>query len=111
METHFNDETDALFHLQLSGRNGKQGVHLDQADFVRRGSVDRWLIDPIFGLEQARSREGELAIEDATKLQQKANPNPKEVTKAHRNLIAALADDDPFWPRWLFFARNKGMKL
>ena len=31
--------------------------------------------------------------------------------KIHETLIRTLADDDEFWPRWLYFAEQHGVEL
>lgn len=107
----FDVETDALFHLKLIREGTEQDVELEKVPFVRYGTSDRWLISDIFGLEQARSVDGEQAIERATKLQEQTSPKSDEIADVHQELIGALADDDPYWPRWLFFASEHGVEL
>jgi AAA domain len=63
------------------------------------------LVSPVFGLEQARSKEAESAIEAAEAfMRDDLRKLPKELkTKAqiHRELVRVLAGQDPFWPRWI----------
>jgi hypothetical protein len=110
IEKDFNAEADALFHLKLVGELGHRDVQLERLPFVRRGTNDRWLVHPVFGLEQARSIDGEQAVEEAKQLQEEAKPDREEVSKVHDRLLRALAEDDPFWPRWLYFAAQHGAK-
>ncbi len=102
----FDSERDALHHLELDERT----VRLKQVDFVKHGSADAWLVSDIFGLSHARSTPAEIAIEAAKRIQLEPKPNPNEVRSVNDSLVSSLADDDPFWPRWLFFAEKYGAK-
>src|SRR5260370_1524038 len=62
----FNEETDELHHLKLSGKN----VVLEELPFMRRGTADRWLMSDVFELPLARSVDAERAIKDAKTLQE-----------------------------------------
>ena len=73
--------------------------------------MDSWLTSDVFGLGQARSLEGEQAIQAAKQLQEVDNPNSEEVQKVSDALRKSLAEDDEFWSRWLFFARQHGASL
>jgi hypothetical protein len=108
LETHFDEKRDSLFHLKLIDAGEKSDVLLEQLPFIRRGPFDRWAVDPVIGLQQARSVEGEGAIAEAVRIQAGAKVDSGEVKRVHHDLLHALADDDPFWPRWLFFAREHG---
>src|SRR5262249_16779352 len=72
IETIFNSETDSLFHLDLSDTGE---VSLREVGFIKFGDVSSWLTSPVFELGQARSKEGEAAIEEAKALQQQDNPS------------------------------------
>lgn len=100
----FDQSSDALHHLDLAGHS----VVVDQVEFVKEGTIDSWLTSEIFGLSHARSIEGERAIEIAKFLQLQDDPDPLEVARANSTLVKVLADDDPFWPRWRFFAEQFG---
>jgi predicted ATPase len=108
IETRFSHETDKLYHLQLSGN---RGVSFEEVPFVRYGKVDDWLTSDLFELRSPRSREGEQAMEKARELLAQANPTPEAILEVTMELREALAGDDEFWPRWLYFAEQKGVQL
>src|SRR5260370_14222772 len=60
LESIFSDDFDRLFHLFL---HDNSQVQLQEAKFMKHGSVDAWLTSEIFELRQARSLEGEDALE------------------------------------------------
>jgi predicted ATPase len=107
-ETIFDAETDSLVHLDLSDAGE---VSLREIEFVKFGDVSSWLTSPIFELKHARSKEAEDAIEEAKALQMQTNPSVEEVRKVSARLVKFLAQDDKFWPRWLFFAEKLGVFL
>jgi hypothetical protein len=107
MESDFDPTTDVLYHLFGEG----SVVKLEETPFVKYGDVSGWLTSPLFGLRHARSREAERAIEDAKALQQQAQPDAAAVAEVSARLRQHLADDDKFWPRWLFFAERHGVSL
>jgi hypothetical protein len=104
VESVFEVEKDALFHLDLQGHD----VLLEQIQFAKYGKADEWLTSPFFGLRHPRSLPAEEAIEEAKKLQLEDAPTPDAVREAHSRLVRHLAEDDEFWPRWLYFARQHG---
>ncbi|HEY5046894.1 MAG TPA: AAA family ATPase [Rhizomicrobium sp.] len=104
MEAGFDPSTDLLYHLYGDG----PVVRLEETPFVKYGDVSGWLTSPLFGLRHARSREADLAIEDAKKLQLQENPSAEDVKAVSGRLKSYLASDDKFWPRWLFFAEQHG---
>lgn len=108
VETSFSDNTDKLFHLELT----KDGVvTFKEVPFVRYGRIDRWLTSDLFELRQPRSREGEQAIELARSLFEKAKVTSEEILEAHKALSATLSSHDEFWSRWAYFAERKGVQL
>jgi len=107
MEEYFSDETDALFHLEARPHAEPT---LKELPFVRYGKVDAWLTSDLFELKQARSRPGEVAVEQAKSLLEKSEVSPTEITATTEKLKKALPSDDEFWPRWLFFVRSKGLQ-
>jgi AAA domain, putative AbiEii toxin, Type IV TA system len=104
IETVFDPDTDVLYHLYGDGPL----IKLEETPFVKYGDASGWLTSPLFGLRHARSREAERAIEDAKALQQQDDPDPAKIAEVSRRLQQQLADDDKFWPRWLFFAEQHG---
>ncbi len=107
MEAVFDPATDLLYHLYGVGPE----VRLEETPFVKYGDVSGWLTSPLFGLRHARSRDAEQAIEAAKSLQLKESPGSDEVAAVTDRLKLHLADDDKFWPRWLYFAEMHGVRI
>lgn len=107
METTFSDRKDLLYRMVL--RNS--AVVLEEMEFHKYGDVSAWLMSSVFGLLHARSREAEEAIEAAKKAQLASIKDKSEVENISNRLKHALAGDDPFWPRWIFFAEERGVSL
>jgi len=101
VETLFDARKDALLHFDA----GPTGPALERVDFGKRGDVVGWLVSPLFGMEQARSVDAEVAIESAERfLLGRAMENPPGLrTKAELDarLASVLGNLDPFWPRWV----------
>jgi hypothetical protein len=108
MESEFSDEVDKLFHLYLEKN---KAVRFEETTFVKHGTVDAWLTSKIFELRQARSQEGESALERAKTLLAASEANPARIRAVHQELAKVLPPEDPFWPRWLHFAEMKGVQL
>lgn len=107
MESVFDPSIDMLYHLSVDGSD----VKLEEFPFVKYGDATGWLTSPLFGLQHARSREAERAIEDAKALQLKQQIDPAEVAVVSDRLKQHLASDDRFWPRWLYFAEQNGVTI
>jgi hypothetical protein len=101
LETHFDSATDALFRFDTAD----QQIRFDQVPWANQGDVVAWLTSPIFGLDQARSREAELAIEAAEALMrgdtQLLPTGLKTRAEIHSELLRTIPGLDPFWPRWI----------
>jgi hypothetical protein len=108
-ETIFDHQSDRLFCIFANAKSGY--AELTNVDFVKYGRVDSWLTSPIFELQQARSREAEDAIRRAKKIQLDKDPSFDSVFEIHQLLSCALSETDQFWPRWLYFAESKGVKI
>jgi predicted ATP-binding protein involved in virulence len=104
VETVFDERSDELHHLKLE----KGHVVLEELPFVRRGRADLWLMSEAFGLGQARSLPAEQAIDEAKSLQLSEDPSPEKIREVNSRLISLLASDDEFWPRWRYFAEQRG---
>ena len=112
VESRFDEKFDKLFLLDLAKNDLLSNeIELTQLPFIRQGRIDSWLTSDVFGLGQPRSIEGEQAIQAAKQLQEEDNPNSEEVQKISDALRKYLAEDDEFWSRWLFFARQRGASL
>ena len=108
MESAFSKESDKLFHLCLE-RNKE--VRFEETRFIKYGTVDAWLTSELFELKQARSSEGETALEKAKQVLAKSSSDHADILTVHRELAEALPPEDPFWPRWLHFLEMKGIRL
>ena len=107
LEPTFSEDVDKLYHLRL--KSGQ--VDFREIKFVRYGRVDEWLTSDIFELGEPRSREGEYAIQRARQVMGTDNPTVEAIKEATSALSRTLAEDDEFWPRWLYFAEQKGVTL
>ncbi len=105
LEAHFDKDMDKLFWFDLHG----QAVQFRDYPWAIQGDVVSWLTSEIFGLRQARSREGEVAVEAAEAFMRGDLDNLPEDLKSkesiHRALKKALPGLDPFWPRWVVEVR------
>lgn len=108
-EAIFNVETDKLFQIQLSAETSD--ACLTEENYIKYGQVNSWLTSPIFQLKQARSTGAEQAINEAKELQLDNNPSDLDVQAVHQKLLQCLAQNDPFWPRWIYFAEKHGVVL
>lgn len=108
VEATFSEATDSLYHLELSAQGG---VSFSEIPFIGHGTIDAWLTSDVFALRQARSREGESAIESAKQLMANSDATPEQIKELHRLLAKTVPETDEFWPRWGFFASRKGVKL
>ena len=107
MEPSFDPARDRLYHLYAYSDE----VRLDNVPFVKYGDASGWLTSPLFGLQHARSREAERAIERAKALQLEEQPEGERVQELTDELRRVLSNEDSFWPRWLYFAESHGATL
>lgn len=117
LEQDFHDSIDKLFHLQIAKRDdklfaeGHNEVKFGEVQFIRHGRVDAWLTSELFELKEATSQPAEHALERAKAILSEENPKPDAVKEIHTQLSEALPAEDEFWPRWLYFVQQKGIKL
>lgn len=102
VEPDFDERQDQLFLFELEERN----VTLRELPWAKYGDAVGWLTSPIFGLQQARSREAEKAIKAANALMRGENmesfsENLRTKEQIHQELLRVLAPHDPFLPRWI----------
>ena len=95
MESFFDEEKDALFHLDL--RDG--AAVLEKVEWAKQGDATNWLVSESFGLKQARSLEAETAIEAAEEFMRGEGSRSRAEIDAE--LRHVLAGHDDFWPRWV----------
>lgn len=106
LEPHFDEERDQLFSFCLDpSKPANKMVSFDALPWAVHGDVVGWLTSDIFGLEQARSREAERAIEAAEAYMRGDTASlpdflttKEAITAELRRVLAGL---DPFWPRWI----------
>lgn len=110
VEPLFDPSQDDLVHLSV--QDGR--VALEQGHWAKQGDVTNWLVSETFGLEQARNREAEEAIEAAEAfMRDEKHTLPKGLnTRAaiHARLQQLLPASDVFWPRWLVHAQPSAKK-
>lgn len=108
-ESIFNINIDKLFQVKLSEKNADAIV--SEENFIKYGQVNTWLTSPIFNLGQARATNAEQTINKAKLLQLEDDPSDSEVQSVHQQLVQCLSQNDPFWPRWIYFAEQHGVIL
>jgi len=127
LEPLFREEIDELFHFRRDGAV----VAASGLPFARQGDASNWLVSEVFGLERARSKEAEMAIEAALAFMRqdldeaerhlgefvervaptsvpagdpRNVPQPPDESleeRIHDALRAVLPDHDDFWPQWV----------
>jgi hypothetical protein len=107
LEQDFHDPIDKLFHLQIAGEE----IQFGESPFIRHGRIDAWLTSDIFELRQPTSQPAENALERAKATLAEDKPSPDIIREISKQLAETLPADDEFWPRWLYFAQRKGVKL
>jgi hypothetical protein len=105
----FNVDTDKLFQIKLAADTSDAIV--TEESFIKYGQINAWLTSPIFNLNQARATGAEQAINEAKSLQLAESPSDADVQAVHQKLLQSLAQNDPFWPRWIYFAEQHGVVL
>lgn len=108
-ESIFDVEIDKLFQIRLAEEAADAVI--SEESYIKYGQVNAWLTSPIFNLKQARATGAEQAINEAKELQLDDNPSDEDVQAVHKKLIQCLAQNDPFWPRWIYFAEQHGVVL
>lgn len=104
-EVVFDEARDDFHHLRLVDRE----VVLEEVPFFKHGSADFWLMSEAFELDSPRSLPAERAIKDALTLQIADNITSERVADIDRSLKQLLGENDEFWPRWRFFAKQHGI--
>lgn len=108
-EAVFENDRDKLFQLKLD--TDTANAILTEENFIKYGQVNSWLTSPIFNLGQARSTVAETAIRQAKELQLDDSPSNEAVRRVHEDLLQSLSQNDPFWPRWIYFAEQHGVVI
>lgn len=107
LEPHFDPTLDTL--LDFNGIPHEQRVVVQKVHWRPRGDVSSWLTSEVFDLAYARSREAEAALKQAVELLDRPELSDDEARVVHRELHRSLGDTDPFWARWLSYARARGI--
>jgi hypothetical protein len=108
-ETLFDEQKDSLFHLEIE--KNTRAISLSKLNFIKYGSINAWLTSQLFGLDQPRALKIESTINLARELQLQNAPDIEQVKNVHNDLLNELSADDPFWPRWLYFAEKHGVQI
>ncbi|MBL8618405.1 MAG: ATP-binding protein [Deltaproteobacteria bacterium] len=116
-EVGFDPAQDALWKLDLvddeplvaDGRSWSVQVSRDA--WRPRGDVRAWLTSDVFDLDEARSLEGERAIQQAFAALRADPPDAEALRAATANLRAAVPGDDPLWPRWSWACAQRGVEV
>lgn len=108
-ESIFDVDVDKLFQIKLVAETADAVV--SEEGYIKYGQVNTWLTSPIFNLNQARAMGAEQAINEAKELQLDDDPSDADVQAVHEKLLQCLAQNDPFWPRWIYFAEQHGVVL
>jgi hypothetical protein len=107
VEPYWDEDRDSLFLFQLD--EGAKQVSLRSLRWAKQGDAVGWLTSPVFGLDQARSREAENAIEAAEAFMRGDSASLRNGLRTkeqiHRELVRVLAGQDPFWPRWIVHSK------
>lgn len=102
----FDEERDRVFNIELA----EDGAQIEEWPWSKQGDVIGWLASGVFGMQQARSRDAERAIEAAEAFMRgdsDALPDDLQTKEAiHQELRRVLAGQDPFWPRWIVETRE-----
>lgn len=106
LEPHFDEEVDQFFSFNLdTTRAANRMVTFDSLPWAVHGDVVGWLTSDVFGLEQARSKEAEQAIEAAEAFMRGDTdalpPSLRTKNQITAELKRVLPGIDPFWPRWI----------
>jgi hypothetical protein len=85
-------------------------VGFENLPWAIHGDVVNWLTSDLFGLDQARSREAETAIEAAEAFLRndpaKLPESLQSYSAIQHELERVLSNRDPFWPRWIVRAQQ-----
>jgi hypothetical protein len=102
LETTFAPDTDRLFNLELTDAGA---VRLETIPWAKQGDAVEWLRSPAFDMRSGYSREAERALQAAQSWLAGRNDQLPTGLETHEQieleLKRSLAEDDPFWPRWL----------
>jgi len=106
LEPVFDVDRDRIFNFELRGEQ----VTVSEVPWAKQGDAANWLVSEVFGLQQARSREAEVAIEAAEAFmrddRQALPPGLQTRDEIHQELLRVLAGHDPFWVRWIVPRRD-----
>ena len=105
VEPIFDPATDAWFDLDLKGDT----VHICRRDFERHGDAEAWLTSEAFDLSSSRAPDYDELVQQAARLLEADDPNPKTVREMNQKLLESLDPlADEFLIRWQHICRRKG---
>lgn len=110
IEPIFDAERDQLLDMNF---DRELGIQIEQTPFVKRGSVERWLLSPQFDMKSTYSERVERAIADAESLLERERMSPGSMTKDQfdaqtRELADQLDELNPFWVLWQRTGEKRG---
>lgn len=111
LEPFFDGNNDAWFDMDLVSQGEKAVVEIRSRTWEPHGDASSWLTSEAFDLREARSREAEEAIGEASRVWTVSEMQPDEIKRIHAKLRGLLKDTDRFWVRWLYFVEKKGITL
>lgn len=106
VEPRFDRSQDMLLHMRLDGSE----VLIEALRFDKEGDFSAWLTSPAFGLRSTRSVDAEDAIAKASELAASEDAPLDALRAADEALTRALSPTDPFFVRWDFHLRRKGVR-
>jgi len=108
VELYWDESRDSLFVFEYTP--GTKEVSVRSLEWAKQGDAVGWLTSPVFGLEQARSKEAENAIEAAEAFMRGEKARLPQGLKTRAAIQRALENSlpglDPFWPRWIVGAKQ-----
>lgn len=107
LEPLFQVPRDKILNFDLSGER----VEVKEVPWRMRGDANAWLkSSEVFDLSMTYSIQAEEAIQEAARLMRACAKQPAlspeertEVERVHQLLFSNLAENDPYWVRWLYF--------
>lgn len=109
LEPIFDYKKDAWFDFDYETDDGEPRVILTKREFELHGEITNWLTSEAFDLNSGRSVEGEILIEDASKLLSKEDVTKKEIQLMYTKLVKALSPKDVYLFRWRAICEKKGL--
>jgi hypothetical protein len=109
LEGTFDDEKDALFQFSLPEPPAEgRDAEVTRVLWPRHGDVNAWLSARDAFRTPTRGPAVQAILDEASRLFEEAEPDPKHGRAIDRKLRKVLGELDPFWVRWRFIAEKRG---